>query len=609
MILIIGGTTEGRSAVKVVEEGGKEFYYSTFSDTQEIVLHNGFRLSGAMDAVSMKAFCRKKGIRMVVDAAHPFAERLHSTVSEVSASLSIPVIRYERHSCIPEGAVLCLNYSDAVSKLEAASVRRLLALTGVNTIPKLKNFWSRHDCYFRILDRPSSIDAALSCSFPKEKLLFFDMDTVGEDVDREASLWRSIAPDAVLTKDSGDNGLTDRKGEVSRLTGIPLYVVGRPPLPHYDRIVYTESGLRRAMDELLPGFFPLASGYTTGTCATVAVCAATALLTTGETPGTMTVTLPGGELAVLNVDACGYEGGRACRKAYASVVKHAGDDPDTTDGCRISATVELNDGSEIRFLPGKGVGTVTLPGLGIPVGEPAVNPVPRRMIRENLMMAGVRGADVSISVENGEELASKTFNPRLGITGGISIIGTSGIVRPFSHEAFTSSIDRSIAVAEALGCNSVILNSGARSESVLRREYPKLPPQAFVQYGNFIGEAIGFASRHGIHEVVVGLMIGKAVKLAEGHLDTHSHKVLMNKDFLMNLAHSAGCSTEAAEQVGQINFARDLWTVLESGDRDAFMGRLMELCYSHCAPLLPSGNLTMLLIDESGEVNYLRRQP
>ena len=149
-------------------------------------------------------------------------------------------------------------------------------------------------------------------------------------------------------------------------------------------------------------------------------------------------------------------------QASATVRKDAGDDPDVTNGCAITARVELNDCGAIRFLQGEGVGRVTLPGLGLAVGEPAVNPAPRRMIAENFAAMGVTGADVEISVENGAALAEKTFNPRVGVVGGISIIGTSGIVRPFSNEAFIRSIEQSVEVARAVGCSLLYTSPSPR---------------------------------------------------------------------------------------------------------------------------------------------------
>ena len=642
MILIFGGTTEGRSAVKVAEEGAKEgtkegakeekeekkaqgeqgekeaqeekkaqgaqeeagekpvaggsFYlYSTLGATQEVATPHGERLTGALTAEAVAELCRRRGVRLIIDAAHPFAEGLHRTVAQAAAACALPVIRYERRPVrLADDApvVWCDDYADAVRRLEAAGVERLLALSGVRTIPKLKAFWQRHETWFRVLDRAESAAEAVRCGFPGERLLFFNPDT------DEETLWRAVRPDAVLTKESGETGYFPRKVEAAQRLGIPLYAVRRPALPEWFHRVYTEAGLRRRIEELLPGWFPLRSGYTTGTCATVAACAALRLLVADERCERMGVTLPGGEEALLPVEDYGSGDGWA----EAAVRKCAGDDPDVTNGCLVRVRVALNGRKEVHFLQGEGVGRVTLPGLGLAVGEPAVNPVPRRMIRENFAAMGVAGADVTVSVEGGAELALKTFNPKLGIEGGISIIGTTGIVRPFSNEAFAASIVREIDVAWAVGCRHLIINSGAKSENCLRRAFPSLCPQAFVHYGNFIGETLRAAAAKGFPRVTMGLMLGKAVKLAEGHLDTHSHKVTMNREFLKALAREAGCPAGTEACIDRLNLARELWTALPAEALRRFAAGVLRACHTHCDPLLGAGRLDILLISEEGAI-------
>lgn len=595
MILIFGGTTEGRAAVKVVEQGEKPFFYSTLGDTQTIELIHGRRLVGAMDADTAVEFCRREGIRLLIDAGHPFAEGLHHTVAQVAAICRLPVIRYERRTVpLDDRVVRCADYADAMRRMEADGVTSLLALTGVRTISKMRTFWERHDCRFRILERAESVDEAVAAGFPREKLLFYHPD------ESEATVLEQVRPDAVLTKESGDSGGLPAKIEAAHRHGIPVYVVERPALPDSFERVYTEAGLLRRIDELLPGFFALRSGYTTGTCACAAACAALRLLLTGESDSRSVVRLPGGELVALPVADSSIEGLRA----FATVIKDAGDDPDVTNGCAITVRVALNDCGTARFLQGEGVGMVTLPGLGLVVGEPAVNPAPRRMIVENFAAMGISGADVEISVGNGAALAEKTFNPRVGVVGGISIIGTSGIVRPFSNEAFVRSIEQSVEVAKAVGCRELVINSGARSERVLRQWRLDLAPQAFVQYGNFIGETLQAAARCGFRRVTMGIMLGKAAKLAEGHLDTHSHKVTLNRLFLQRLAAEAGCSVAAEAVIERMTLARELWTELAADDRDRLLQRIVERCRVLCAPLLPEGEIEVALISETGEIAY-----
>lgn len=186
-----------------------------------------------------------------------------------------------------------------------------------------------------------------------------------------------------------------------------------------------------------------------------------------------------------------------------------------------------------------------------------------------------------IFVPGGTELAAKTFNPRLGITGGISIIGTSGVVRPFSSEAFVNSIRKEIQVAKALGCTHIVINSGAKSEKTLRTRFPELPEQAFIHYGNFIGETLKLAEAESIASVTMGIMIGKAVKLAEGNLDTHSKNVVMNKAFITRLASESHCPAPAIACIADITLARELWDIF--ADSPAFFDTLVQHCYSHAS--------------------------
>lgn len=182
---------------------------------------------------------------------------------------------------------------------------------------------------------------------------------------------------------------------------------------------------------------------------------------------------------------------------------------------------------------------------------------------------------------------------------GISIIGTSGIVKPFSSEAFVNSIRREIQVAKALRVERLVLNSGAKSEKYLKALYPDLPAQAFVQYGNFIGETLKIAAEENFEHVTLGIMIGKAVKLAEGLLDTHSKKTIMNREFIQSIAREAGCSDETIEKIAHIVLARELWAVIPTAE-NAFFRTLLDYCYNVCAPLLSNGKLTVLLMDDEG---------
>lgn len=592
MIIIFGGTTEGRIAAKVLDEAGSPYYYSTRGNAQQIECKHGICVTGGLDSNAMLEFCTTHDIRLIIDAAHPFASLLHSTVGAVSEQLDIPVIRLERrYPPRDESLVWCDSFDDAIDYLESHEINHLLALSGVQTIGKLRRYWEKHACHFRVLDREDSRTLAKQTGFPEKNLLFWHK---GQD---ELALFRQLHPGAILTKESGESGYYEEKVTAARQLGIPVIVIRRPPLPDSFYTVNGEHGLRYRVERLLPGFYPLRSGFTTGSCATAATRAALRGLLTRETQHSATITLPDGETVTLPVSSCVFTDSNCT----CGVIKDAGDDPDVTNGYTVLSTVSLTTQPGIQFLPGEGVGTITLPGIGIPIGEPAINQTPRRMITneiEQLLHShGLHsGVSVRISVPGGSELAKKTFNPRLGITGGISIIGTSGIVRPFSSEAFVNSIRKEIQVARALGCPGIVINSGAKSENYLRSRFPDLPAQAFIHYGNYIGDTLRLANEEGITHITMGIMIGKAVKLAEGHLDTHSRNVVMNRDFITSLAVESHCHPANIARVAEITLARELWELFT--DTPAFFTLLVDRCMTVCRPLLSHATLDIMLIPE-----------
>lgn len=605
MILIFGGTTEGRKVVAVCESAAKHFYYSTKTKSQKIEMAYGTHITGGLDEKDIIDFCKEKTIKLIIDAAHPFAEVLHQNIAQVSSELNIPVVRYERNYPDQENDLLWFeSYKEAIEHLEKNNIDNLLALTGVNTVAKLKPYWQKHNCWFRILDRYESRSIIQQENFPIEQVLYYQQ---GED---ENLLFEKFKPQAIITKESGESGGFNEKVIAARKLNIPVLVVKRPTLSPDFISVYGENGLRKQIEKLLPEFFDLKTGYTTGTCATAATKAALSALLTNENQTEISITLPNGEWIKLSIHSTILED----NLASCSVIKDAGDDPDVTNGHEIVSTVQLtHEHKGVRFLQGKGVGVVTLPGLGLEIGGPAINKTPRMMMKRELFKVMRHyqdklpeqnlktGIDVSISVPKGEEIALKTFNPKLGITGGISIIGTSGIVKPFSSEAFIASIRREMQVAKALGCKNVVVNSGAKSERFVKQQYPNLPPQAFIHYGNFIGETIIAASELGFERLTMGIMIGKAVKLAEGSLDTHSKKVVMNKEFISALAREAGCSETTMAAIQQITMARHLWDVIPKTEATLF-SLIVRKCHQVCIPLFPYGTLDILLIDEFGNI-------
>jgi len=301
----------------------------------------------------------------------------------------------------------------------------------------------------------------------------------------------------------------------------------------------------------------LRRGWTTGACATAAVKAAFAALRTGEFPDPVSITLPKGETPAfplaLEEKGAGW--------ARAGIIKDAGDDPDVTHGCMVVVTVR-EGGEGVRFKAGPGVGMVTKAGLPIPPGEPAINPVPRQMMRDVIAELGGTGVEIEISIPGGEALADKTWNPRLGIVGGLSILGTTGIVNPFSCAAWISSIHRGIDVARAMGLGHVAGCTGSTSEDAVRAHYG-LPLEAMLDMGDFAGGLLKYLRTHPVSRVTIGGGFGKITKLGQGALDLHSGRSQVDFNWLAELCPelprekilTANTAQEVLDMAGEIDIA------------------------------------------------------
>ncbi|WP_407551591.1 cobalt-precorrin-5B (C(1))-methyltransferase [Streptomyces sp. Pv4-95] len=300
----------------------------------------------------------------------------------------------------------------------------------------------------------------------------------------------------------------------------------------------------------------LRHGWTTGACATAASTAAYTALLTGDFPDPVTITLPKGQTPAFALAVEELAPGRT--GAMAGVVKDAGDDPDVTHGALIRAAVRtLPAGSGVVFQAGPGVGTVTRPGLPLDVGEPAINPVPRQLIREHLTAVAARhggtaDVEVTVSVDHGEEIARSTWNPRLGILGGLSILGTTGIVVPYSCSAWIDSIRRGVDVARAAGRRHVAGCTGSTSEKVAVAVH-KLPDDALLDMGDFAGAVLKYIRRHPVDRLTICGGFAKLSKLAAGHLDLHSARSQVDKGFLAELARRGGADEALATAVAEAN--------------------------------------------------------
>ena len=332
----------------------------------------------------------------------------------------------------------------------------------------------------------------------------------------------------------------------------------------------------------------LRRGWTTGACATAATTAAYAALRTGTFPDPVTIDLPGGKRPAFALAVERLEQGAAT----AGVVKDAGDDPDVTHGALVLATVRHGpSGSGVEFRAGPGVGTVTLPGLPVRVGEPAINPVPRRMMREAVGDADVI---VEIGVEGGEELARRTWNPRLGIEGGLSILGTTGVVVPYSCSAWIASIRQGIDVAVAAGHEHVVAATGDTSERAARERYP-LPDSAVLDMGDFAGATLKYLARHPIPRLTLAGGFAKLSKLAAGYLDLHSGRSQVDLDRLAAVA-GLPALAHANTAMHALELARQAGVPL--ADRVAADARDVALGVLGGAPVA----VEVLVVNRAGEI-------
>src|SRR3989440_1705501 len=301
----------------------------------------------------------------------------------------------------------------------------------------------------------------------------------------------------------------------------------------------------------------LRTGWTTGTCASAAAKAAALLLLDGPPPPEwVEVGLPSGRRVTFAVERAGF----VSAAAEAVVVKDAGDDPDVTHGAHLTATVAWRPGTGVELAGGEGVGVVTKPGLGLPVGGPAINPVPRTMITQAVTeVVGERGVRVVISVPDGERMARKTTNRRLGVLGGISILGTTGIVRPFSTASWRASVVQAVRVAAAQGERTVVLCTGGRTEKGAMALLPDLPEGCFIEVGDFTVAALRKAVERGVARVVFVGMIGKLTKLASGVLMTHYTRSAVDTSVLGRLTAECGGDPAPINAANTARHAYELW--------------------------------------------------
>ena len=315
------------------------------------------------------------------------------------------------------------------------------------------------------------------------------------------------------------------------------------------------------------------TGYTTGACAAAAAKAATIALLSGEPVSEVTIRLPIGEDATFDIHRCEFDGNDAAPSVTCSVIKDGGDDPDVTSGAEICAKVWQNSECEcgVTLLGGDGVGTVTKPGTGIPVGDPSITRVPRRLIVQSVLeVADGKSLSVEISVPDGEEIAKKTDNPRLGIVDGISILGTTGVVQPFSTAAWRASVNVSIDVAAANSLPHMVITTGTQSELFAKR-WLGLEDMAYVNVGIFTGAALKRCVQRRIPRATLVGMVGKFSKIAMGYFVTHVAGNKVDPVFLASLAAECGASEEVQAEMRDATSGRHFQEIaLEHGVMSVF---------------------------------------
>lgn len=347
---------------------------------------------------------------------------------------------------------------------------------------------------------------------------------------------------------------------------------------------------------------PLRTGWTTGATATAAAVAAAHRLFAGDVCTHVHLWLPRNRETDLAVHDCRLiEPGHS---AEAGLIKDAGDDPDATHGARVWSRVVLSETAGVRFHAGAGVGTVTRAGLALAVGEPAINPVPRQMLTEHLARIAADvgytgGFEVTIGVDNGEQIAENTMNGRLGILGGLSILGTTGVVRPFSCAAYIASIHQGVDVSRRNGCTHLAACTGSTSEAAVTAHYA-LPDMALIEMGDFAGAVLKYIKRHPVERLTLVGGFGKFSKLAAGRLDLHSRAGGVDFDFLADLSAEADADLKAA--IRGANTSMDALTQA-SAAAIPLAQRVADRAWQFAAGYLPEATaLELWVIDKPGAV-------
>ncbi len=344
----------------------------------------------------------------------------------------------------------------------------------------------------------------------------------------------------------------------------------------------------------------LRSGYTTGACAAAAALGSALMLRDQQTVASVDLPLPTGDMVNFKIAGPSFDR----TKASCFVVKDAGDDPDVTHGVEVHVEVKFINTPGVELLAGRGVGQVTKPGLPVAVGEPAINPVPRQMLEQALTSVfgdalSTQGAVATITIPDGEKRAERTLNARLGVVGGLSILGTTGIVRPISHRAWTDTIDTAIDVALASGSNCVVLVTGRSSEQVAETELD-LPEEAYVMMGDHVGYALEACVRKQVPQIIVAAQFAKLLKIACGHRQTHVNSSTLDLSQLAAWGRLVGLDATTSKAIECANTAREVFTSFTGMQK--LVDRVAAEALTQMRNLVSGQALELLLIGYDGTV-------
>jgi cobalt-precorrin-5B (C1)-methyltransferase len=608
MILLFGGTTEGLEAAHLLSLLNFSYIYSTKTATSQQV--DAEHITSPLDQDAIVSLCRQKSIKLMIDAAHPFAVNLHQNISHAAQQLSITTIRFDREETdLSENGNIHYfdDFEHITQQLKHSGIQRALALSGVQTIQHFNSLKDNVEIHFRILNTPLSSQIASQSGIAPERIHPGPAHMTLLQIEE---LVNQTNPQVILTKESGESGYLSLKAQVAKNQNIPLWIVKRPVLPPFSHTVTSVNALNQCLlrfrKEFLKDNNNLRKGYTTGSCATAAAKASLLAVIHQKFEKEVEIHLPSGEMATMRV----YPQSLNKNSASCVVIKDAGDDPDVTHACDIGCHIELNNSSDVTFKQGTGIGLVTLPGLQIPVGEPAINPTPRLMMSQ--MAQSIlnehdieSGITITPYIPEGKALADKTFNPRIGIQGGISIIGTSGRVMPYSNEAFINALRQQLEIARHTHCPMLVATSGRRSELLLQKELTDLPLQAFVHHGNMIGEALQMATENGFTQITLGIMLGKAVKLAKGHLNTHSSKITFNPHFVADIARQQGFDVASCKAISQLTLANAITDIIPFSHNEPFYIDIARRCWNVCQSTFSNQiHLSLVLLHNQSKIIY-----